>query len=563
LVTGNPRVPYTSYSVSKLPSSNIPQLSEVITVTGPVASRTLTEPEEKTLEKIPRLVPLLRESNWAFSGNTALESMDSKALVDLCQNLQEHYKKTSFAISNQQKAIMNQIKETAIHGNRVVNQLSIHNANLKTVSSHFREVERLTDQISRCNQLVSNIVLACQRLNSVLPPQQRLSDISLSPIPLNSNAKQHPTLPQHQQVLTRERHIAPATGEWEWRIRSGASAEQGKRPTMEDVHVAIDDLTTTLPPYDFLDFGPTARNGFYAVYDGHGGQESALLAGKLFHLYLFHTIQEDCDLLKNDSSKTNQPILEIDGTHPEQTPTKYDKEKTTENKKAPTLQDYSQIILAGMTTAFALTDSQILSRGNELNLKDGTTAVVALVLGNLLFVANLGDSEAVLASLIPNSNSSNSKPKPSYSISSILQTSSEEEGSLLKSIVLTKKHKPTDEEERKRIEELGGKVILGRVEGILAVSRALGDPEFKFPNKLVSTEPYVLKYELTENDKFMILACDGVWDYVSYDEAVGIVARGRKEKKSPQEVSQTLVQTALHKGSKDNLSVIVVYFGSD
>jgi protein phosphatase PTC1 len=73
---------------------------------------------------------------------------------------------------------------------------------------------------------------------------------------------------------------------------------------------------------------------------------------------------------------------------------------------------------------------------------------------------------------------------------------------------LTKDHKPQDEEETKRIQAEGGFVgNHGRVNGVLAVSRALGDHMLK---PFVSAEPHVTTTRLKNSDLFMIIACDGV-----------------------------------------------------
>ena len=84
---------------------------------------------------------------------------------------------------------------------------------------------------------------------------------------------------------------------------------------------------------------------------------------------------------------------------------------------------------------------------------------------------------------------------------------------------VTYKHKPNSPEERERIEKAGGHVVFGRVLGSLAVSRALGDSEFKMPrNKaqddFVSSVPFLKSYPLGPDVPFMIIACDGLWDKV-------------------------------------------------
>ena len=72
---------------------------------------------------------------------------------------------------------------------------------------------------------------------------------------------------------------------------------------------------------------------------------------------------------------------------------------------------------------------------------------------------------------------------------------------------LTYDHKGTDKQEAKRIMDSGGFVMSGRVNGVLAVTRSLGDSSMK---EFVVGAPYTTETELNEDDELLILACDGV-----------------------------------------------------
>lgn len=111
-------------------------------------------------------------------------------------------------------------------------------------------------------------------------------------------------------------------------------------------------------------------------------------------------------------------------------------------------------------------------------------------------------------------------------------------------------HKATDEEEIKRIQAAGGFVVMGRVNGMLAVARSLGDRAMK---DYVSGEPYLSETTITEEDTHLILACDGVWDVIDDDAAVEIVSKCEKM----QEAAKKLLIAALQAGSTDNISVMV------
>jgi serine/threonine protein phosphatase PrpC len=86
---------------------------------------------------------------------------------------------------------------------------------------------------------------------------------------------------------------------------------------------------------------------------------------------------------------------------------------------------------------------------------------------------------------------------------------------------MSEDHKPDNTGELKRIEAAGGFVEEGRVRGILSLSRALGDLEYKLNKKLpveaqmITCVPEIKKVALTSEDKFVIIACDGIWDCLS------------------------------------------------
>lgn len=73
------------------------------------------------------------------------------------------------------------------------------------------------------------------------------------------------------------------------------------------------------------------------------------------------------------------------------------------------------------------------------------------------------------------------------------------------------------DDETKRINDLGGRVIhwgRWRVEGVLAVSRAIGDARLK---PYVTAEPDIVEHDVTDDDMFLVVASDGVWDTMSSD----------------------------------------------
>jgi len=93
----------------------------------------------------------------------------------------------------------------------------------------------------------------------------------------------------------------------------------------------------------------------------------------------------------------------------------------------------------------------------------------------------------------------------------------------------------------------------GRVNGVLAVTRSLGDASMK---EFVVGAPFTTETEIGDDDEFLILACDGLWDVSDDQTAVDVV----RKIDDAQEMSKALVQYALDKYTNDNVTVLVVRF---
>ncbi|KAM6943439.1 protein phosphatase 1G isoform 2-T2 [Xenentodon cancila] len=138
----------------------------------------------------------------------------------------------------------------------------------------------------------------------------------------------------------------------------------------------------------------------------------------------------------------------------------------------------------------------------------GTTAVVALIRGKQLIVANSGDSRCVVS----------------------------ERG---KAVDMSYDHKPEDEVELARIKNAGGKVTMdGRVNGGLNLSRAIGDHFYKrnkaLPpeEQMISAMPDVKVLTLNDDHDFMVIACDGIWNVLSSQEVVDFISERLKPDQS-------------------------------
>ncbi|XP_010472029.1 PREDICTED: probable protein phosphatase 2C 17 isoform X2 [Camelina sativa] len=178
--------------------------------------------------------------------------------------------------------------------------------------------------------------------------------------------------------------------------------------------------------------------------------------------------------------------------------------------------------------AYENTDQMILSdTGSDLD-SGGSTAVTAILInGKVLWIANVGDSRAIL--------SRRGKAKQ-----------------------LSVDHDPDDDSERSMIESKGGFVTnrpgdVPQVNGLLAVSRVFGDKNLK---AYLNSEPDIKDVTIESHTEFLILASDGISKVMTNQEAVDVV----KKVRDPKEAAKQLIAEALKRNSKDDISCIVIRF---
>eukprot|EP01102_Stenamoeba_stenopodia_P011186 TRINITY_DN3421_c0_g1_i10.p1 TRINITY_DN3421_c0_g1~~TRINITY_DN3421_c0_g1_i10.p1 ORF type:complete len:445 (-),score=78.32 TRINITY_DN3421_c0_g1_i10:1230-2564(-) len=264
-------------------------------------------------------------------------------------------------------------------------------------------------------------------------------------------------------------------------IRYGLYEIQGKRKEMEDAHHA-----------EVLNNG----RAFFGVYDGHGGRRAADFLAEHLHKHLM--------------------------SHPE----------------------ISSNPQEAMRDAFGKTEANFMDLAYKDQLEDGSTAVVALVLGTQLFIGNIGDSEAILC----------------------------RNG---KAVCLSILHNPSkNPSEITRVQEAGGRLYYNRVGHPvinpvlfnIAVSRAIGDIMYKHEEWTsgkksgLIAEPDIKVYDITSEDSFLILACDGLWDVFSYQSAVDFVKERLKETNDPQKIAEAIVQESERRDTTDNVTVCIILF---
>lgn len=135
-----------------------------------------------------------------------------------------------------------------------------------------------------------------------------------------------------------------------------------------------------------------------------------------------------------------------------------------------------------------------------------------------------------------------------------------------KAVELSKDHKPDSSSEKLRIEKLGGVVHDGFLNGELSVARAIGDWHMKDPkgsSSPLSAEPELQEMVLNEEDEFLILGSDGLWDVMSSKCAVKIARKELMLHNDPERCSKELVREAVKHNARDNLTVVTVCFSPD
>lgn len=197
--------------------------------------------------------------------------------------------------------------------------------------------------------------------------------------------------------------------------------------------------------------------------------------------------------------------------------------------------DFEQALKDG----FLATDRAILNDPKYEEEVSGCTASVGLISKTKIYVANAGDSRSVLGV--------KGRAKP-----------------------LSYDHKPQNEGEKARINAAGGFVDFGRVNGNLALSRAIGDFEFKKSAELspeqqiVTAFPDVITHPIGDDDEFLVIACDGIWDCQSSQAVVEFVRRGIAVKQGLSKICENMMDNCLASNSEtggvgcDNMTMIVI-----
>lgn len=301
-------------------------------------------------------------------------------------------------------------------------------------------------------------------------------------------------------------------------LRTGASAARGEDTSADDVsargepfvsgaaqarfRVGFSEMIGKRPSMeDALSWHwaqavvPGGNVDYFALFDGHGGAKAAQLCAARLHCHVF---------------ASDGPVAAAAAAH------------------APGSSAWVQTRIAA---GIEQTEAELFVTMREASTDErhcGTTAVLAVFVGSELHVANVGDARAVLVRA--------------------------SDGAAVR---LSCDHKPSLDEESRRLRLAGAHVTAnGRVNGNLAVSRAIGDAHFK---PWVCSMPHFAPPTVLLPGDVLILACDGVWDELS-DQAAADCVRAALLL-APANLSRAaaaLRDRAYCLGSDDNISCILV-----
>ncbi|XP_052190329.1 probable protein phosphatase 2C 60 isoform X1 [Diospyros lotus] len=309
------------------------------------------------------------------------------------------------------------------------------------------------------------------------------------------------------------------------RLRYGLSSMQGWRATMEDAHAAYPDLDTS--------------TSFFGVYDGHGGKVVAKFCAKFLHQQV---LKDKAYSAGDIGASVQKAFLRMDEMMRGQ---RGWRELAILGDKINKFTGMIEGLIWSPRSGEGndQLDDWAFEEGPHSDFSgptSGSTACVAIIRNNQLVVANAGDSRCVI-----------SRKGQAYNLS--------------------RDHKPELEVERERILRAGGFIHAGRVNGSLNLARAIGDMEFKqnkflpAEKQIVTANPDINTVELCDEDDFMVLACDGIWDCMSSQQLVDFVHEQLKVESKLSLVCERVLDRCLAPSTAggegcDNMTMILVQF---
>lgn len=381
------------------------------------------------------------------------------------------------------------------------------------------------------------------------------------------------------QVVNRHPAADPSSNLWPFRVGVAEDRNKRWRRSMEDAHAFV------------YDFGGVQGQGFFSVFDGHAGKQCAEWCGKHFHEHLLETLiasqkeEPVPDLLNQTFHKVDEELAEMSssqGTSSGCTAVtcflRLEDENGVplEHAKTGGVDPSSSSTGPGATSGFggaAATEDEEASKKPSLtsssssssNSGGGLFGSLARKMKKPSDTSSNNSSTDTPTAKDPSKQEDANEPVEASSSTGkprrVLYTANVGDARAVLSrkgqaVRLTYDHKASDAQEAKRITDAGGFVMNNRVNAVLAVTRSLGDSSMK---EFVVGAPYTTETRLTEEDTFLIVACDGLWDVVDDQDAVDLI----RDIDDAQMAAQKLLAHALSNFSTDNTSVMVVKFNVD
>ncbi|WCJ21596.1 Protein phosphatase 2C family protein [Euphorbia peplus] len=369
---------------------------------------------------------------------------------------------------------------------------------------------------------------------------------------------------------------------------------QGPRKFQEDRTFCALDILIPFPGKTGL---REVMVGIVAVFDGHNGAEASEMASKLlleyFALHTYFLLDATYSLVLKEStgrlpSKEGKDdvfqVLNWDeelGRHE----LNFDRPNSFVAEKFDDSFHF-RVLKEALIRAIHDIDATFSMEASRQNIDSGSTATIVLIADGHILVANVGDSKALLCS--------EKFQSPAEARATLLRLYRERRrngavlpvryrdniklitsNGLAHFIVeeLTRDHHPDRDDEKFRVETAGGYVHewggVARVNGQLAVSRAIGDVYYKRYG--VISAPEVTDWQpFSKNDTYLVVASDGLFEKLNLQDVCDLLWEAHRHGTERSELSSScsrslaecLVNTAIERGSKDNVATVVVPLSS-
>lgn len=338
-----------------------------------------------------------------------------------------------------------------------------------------------------------------------------------------------------------------STGSEASEVKFAVSSMQGWRATMEDTHILAPSLQIPTPGgYETLH-----DHALFSVFDGHGGNFTSDFAGDNFLRIFTQRPEWEAYLSMSASERREVPGVKLVKSALFGAFFDIDSELRTLYKKkiemyggsmSPHSMSRGRSKRKKVHAVEEERDSQSSSRQPSPRSmpkvvvdRSGSTAVMVLLTPDHIICCNAGDSRAILC----------------------------RDGGAMP---LSFDHKPNSPSELSRVKDAGGFVRYRRVDGDLAVSRGLGDFRFKMNDAMdhtlqkVSIEPELIVCPRDDdNDQFLVLACDGIWDVMDNQECAEEIQNVMDSGESDMgNICENMLDTCLKRNSRDNMTICVV-----